>query len=173
VLDAEQQVFLVLLGDGRQVDWSAGQVAALLAAQQTSVLNRTLEEVGTFLVHQQSDQSIVYVDVLAYVNHLDKYKHKKTFVAFSSQIERQHSVAMLFISLSSYRQHENKELSYRRDSALLQLLSHSRSPISAPSESPYAIFCQRIMLTYVLSAPFSSYRTILVKLSLLIERVSF
>jgi len=73
VLDAKQQVPFVLLGHGGQVDRGSGQVAALLAAQKASVLNRTLEGVWTFLVDDQSDQSVVDVDVLADIDHLQSH----------------------------------------------------------------------------------------------------
>jgi len=70
VVDAEQQVLLVLLGDGGQVDGRAGQVAALLAAQQSAVLDRALEEVRSLLGHLQRDQAVVDVHELAHVHHL-------------------------------------------------------------------------------------------------------
>jgi len=75
VLNTEEQVLLVLLRHSGQVDRRSGQVAALLAAQQAAVLDRALEEVGTFLGHEKRDQSIVDVDVLADVNHLQSQNH--------------------------------------------------------------------------------------------------
>ena len=70
VVDAEEQVFLVLLADGRQVDGRAGQVAALLAAQQAAIFDGTLERVGALLCDEQRDETVVDVDVLADVDHL-------------------------------------------------------------------------------------------------------
>ena len=78
VLDAKNQVFLVLFGHGRQVDRGSGQVTALLAAQQTAILDRALEEVWSFLGDQKGDQTVIHVDVLTDVNHLDSHNHPNT-----------------------------------------------------------------------------------------------
>ncbi len=48
VLAAKHQILLVLLGDGGQIDKSAGQVDALLRAQSAAILNHADKVVGSW-----------------------------------------------------------------------------------------------------------------------------
>ena len=57
LLNTETEVGPVFLGDGRQIDVSAGQIDALLAAEQTAVLDLAEQEIISCIVTTFSSKS--------------------------------------------------------------------------------------------------------------------
>ena len=65
------EVLLVPIRYCRQIDRGPGEVATLLAPQQTPVLDRALEEIGALLLNDEGNETVVNVDVLTHIYNLE------------------------------------------------------------------------------------------------------
>jgi hypothetical protein len=71
LLDAKDKVLLVLGRNGREVDGAAGEVDALLGAEQAAVLDLAVEVVVANLEDLDRDEPVVDEDAVARLDDLD------------------------------------------------------------------------------------------------------